>query len=95
MGPGAVAGFAGKVVEAVERERRRRLTGEERTDALADMRKLEEVEEAKEGLTEVKALLAPLIEECEDDDEFPLLRPLLFPGDEGDGESNVLKLGTI
>ena len=92
-GTGVRGGFGGRVVEAVERERRRRLTNDEKDAAIADLQRLEGVEDAREVLAEVKGLLEPLMDGGKDGDEFPELRPLLFPGDGGNGGNNVLKLG--
>ncbi|PKS10043.1 hypothetical protein jhhlp_004668 [Lomentospora prolificans] len=88
----------GSVVEAVVRERRRPLSDEERRWAAEDVKFLEDmdIEAAMEGLSEVKALLEPLLVD-EARDKFPPLLPLRFldPADDAVDGFNVMKLGVI
>ncbi|KAK1728024.1 hypothetical protein CaCOL14_010022 [Colletotrichum acutatum] len=66
----------GKVAEAVERERRRPLTKEERAVVVRDLEKLT-ARDARSG-EQVMGLLEPLLVD-EDDKAYPALRPLVFP----------------
>ncbi|KAJ0309066.1 hypothetical protein COL5a_001186 [Colletotrichum fioriniae] len=77
-----------KVAEAVERERRRPLTKEERAVVVRDLEKLT-ARDARLG-EQVMGLLEPLLVD-EDDKAYPELRPLVFPP-EGPREA-MLTLG--
>ncbi|KAK1487550.1 zeta toxin [Colletotrichum cuscutae] len=78
----------GEVAEAVERERRRPLTGEERAVAVRDLETLT-ARDARSG-EQVMGLLEPLLVD-EEDEAYPELRPLVFPP-EGPREA-MLTLG--
>ncbi|EXF82186.1 zeta toxin [Colletotrichum fioriniae PJ7] len=78
----------GKVAEAVERERRRPLTKEERAVVVRDLEKLT-ARDARLG-EQVMGLLEPLLVD-ENDKAYPELRPLVFPP-EGPREA-MLTLG--
>ncbi|KAK1502236.1 zeta toxin [Colletotrichum tamarilloi] len=78
----------GKVAEAVERERRRPLTGEERAVVVRDLETLT-ARDARSG-EQVMGLLEPLLVD-EEDEAYPELRPLVFPP-EGPREA-MLTLG--
>ncbi|OAA71276.1 zeta toxin family protein [Cordyceps fumosorosea ARSEF 2679] len=87
-------GGAPGIARAVERERGRRLTEEERRTALEDVSVLEAHEDAKEQLEQVKVLLEPLMRERAQDETYPALEPLDFAQKDGDRRaSNVLRLG--
>ncbi|EGX90858.1 zeta toxin family protein [Cordyceps militaris CM01] len=89
-------GEASTIEAAVERERCRPLTEVERRIALEDVQKLDEHEEAREQLEEVKGLLKPLIEDGAQDGTHSPLVPLVFAQKDGDERaSNVLRLGYV
>ncbi|ATY62104.1 zeta toxin family [Cordyceps militaris] len=93
---GARRGEASTIEAAVERERCRPLTEVERRIALEDVQKLDEHEEAREQLEEVKGLLKPLIEDGAQDGTHSPLVPLVFAQKDGDERaSNVLRLGYV